>query len=429
MFSYYKRLKKDLDFCAQEGITNKETADLIYDKIYSRKKNLPEASLIITILGAVLIAAGSILIISHNWNKISDVVKILSYLILYALVGTAAIKAQENSPVKMSAAIIWFFMPIIGFGLYGQIFQISSDPLKPFMAWAIISAPLVWFLEQKKLLFIWEILFYGILFFGFSKSSLFELYSNKPLDIYFIQTFIFYCASFYFLKTAWEKFSSQKCPSRIFAAAMIYLFFFSYSIIRNEKFFFFSLFFAASALFNAWEEELPRFYFIVFSFLSYIFSFKNSFTWSHGYMPDFNSVKTWLAFLACLYSLIYSYYKSVKIRDNPVVYPILALLASALLRTFSLINNFWIVIFHNVFLIWLIISSLSYASKTGNRKLINFGIFLFSLLLISRFIDLFGELGFIKTGIGFIFCGLLLIAASYYLNLWRKKLINETENR
>ncbi|MEW5951645.1 MAG: hypothetical protein AB1637_07135 [Elusimicrobiota bacterium] len=38
MFSYYKRLKKDLDFCAQEGITNKETADLIYDKIYSRKK-------------------------------------------------------------------------------------------------------------------------------------------------------------------------------------------------------------------------------------------------------------------------------------------------------------------------------------------------------------------------------------------------------
>lgn len=177
--SYYKRLKNDLKECAEKGIITDLQAQESYNFIYSKKKKLPQASQIIIALGGVLISLGLILIISFNWDKIGDLTKIISYLLIYSTIGFGAVRYNERKLISTPLNIIWFFMPALGFGLYGQIFQLSSDPLKPYIAWALICAPLVWFCAKKYLIYLFEALVYGIIIYQmFEKDPLFSIFTE-----------------------------------------------------------------------------------------------------------------------------------------------------------------------------------------------------------------------------------------------------------
>ena len=51
------------------------------------------------------------------------------FLLVYATVAIIAIKTADNkSTINAPAEILWFFLPIIGIGLYAQIFNLSGDP-------------------------------------------------------------------------------------------------------------------------------------------------------------------------------------------------------------------------------------------------------------------------------------------------------------
>lgn len=64
-----------------------------------------------------------------------------------------------------------------------------------------------------------------------------------------------------------------------------------------------------------------------------------------------------------------------------------------------------------------------------DKRFVNLGIFMTALLIISRFFDLFGKLGFLQTGFGFILSGSALIVVAYYVNIWRRNLIKDLEEK
>ncbi|MCK5358301.1 MAG: DUF2157 domain-containing protein, partial [Elusimicrobiales bacterium] len=68
--------------------------------------------------------------------------------------------------INAPAEVLWFFLPIIGIGLYAQIFNLSSDPAKPYLIWAILSLPLAFISERKLLTSLHIILLFGLLFFN-----------------------------------------------------------------------------------------------------------------------------------------------------------------------------------------------------------------------------------------------------------------------
>ena len=151
MASYYKRLKSDLNNCVNAQIIDSQTAEKIYNKIYSPNLFAQlKAAQWIAIIAGIFIASWASLIIAHNWETIPNIIKMASFLLIYAMVATIALKTTKTKPtLNASAEILWFFLPIIGIGLYAQIFNLSGDPVKPYLIWAILSQPLVFFLRRK----------------------------------------------------------------------------------------------------------------------------------------------------------------------------------------------------------------------------------------------------------------------------------------
>ncbi len=153
MASYYKRLKSDLNNCVESEIIDHQTAEKIYTKVYSPNLFAQlKAVQWIAIIAGIFITAGVSLIIAHNWETIPNIIKMAGFLLVYATVATIAIKTADNkSTMNAPAEILWFFLPIIGIGLYAQIFNLSGDPAKPYLIWAILSLPLVFLLQRKKI--------------------------------------------------------------------------------------------------------------------------------------------------------------------------------------------------------------------------------------------------------------------------------------
>jgi len=108
---------------------------------------------IISIIGAVLITAGIILLISAHWNEISRGVKIAGGILL--MLGFHAggwwLRESRGTYRKTGEAL-----HLVGSGLFlaniallGQIYNIVSRPPNAFLLWWIGIAPLPWLLRSK----------------------------------------------------------------------------------------------------------------------------------------------------------------------------------------------------------------------------------------------------------------------------------------
>ena len=136
MASYYKRLKADLAAAAADGLITGGQAASLYEKIYSRRLFASlKAAHWISLMAGLFIAAGLSLIIAHNWDRIGAAAKMLAYLAAFAAVAEASIRFEDKPSVATPTGAIWFFMPVIGIGLYAQLFNLSGDPVKPYLAW------------------------------------------------------------------------------------------------------------------------------------------------------------------------------------------------------------------------------------------------------------------------------------------------------
>lgn len=425
MFSYYKKLKKDLDACAAEGLLGNEEAEKIYKILLSRKRKMPDASVIIAVLGGAFIAFGLGLIISYNWEKIGALTKIIAFLAAYAACGLSAIAFSEKKIISVPSEILWFFMPAFGFGLYGQIFQLSSDPLKPFMAWALLSSFLVLIASKKYLNILLEILFYVILAYSLMEKSMFSISSKNPVDIYFFLSLLFSSAMFLIISNSYIKIG-EKTPPRLYTAILAYLFTFAASQL-GENHSFMALGFAACAM-TLSGKDFPYRYLLLFSIAVYIFSFKDF------YRPHSTADKIIVMdtkfFLAIVFSglaYVLAAFRIITSGKPRLSYPILAILAFSALKALGIFSSESDVFIFNALSIWLFIALILYGSEEKDKRLVNLGISITALIILSRFSDLFGKLGFLRTGFGFIISGAALIAVAYYVNRWRKALIEKME--
>lgn len=430
MIFYYKRLKKDIDSCVENGILKREEAEKAYSFILSKKKNMQNASTIIIVIGAALIAFGIGLIISYNWDKIDALIKIVAYLVAYGACGFLAIKFPEKKDVRIPAEVLWFFMPAFGLGLYGQIFQLSLDPVTPFMVWVIISAPMVWFSSKKYLNFLIELLVYLVFLMSiFYTDSVFSITSKNFADIYFFLTLAFAASAFLFLSAAYKKLSNEgKIPSRIYAAALAYMCVFTLVHINLSNLFIMLGF--ASAAVAIVDEEFSYPYFRIFAILVYIFSSKY-FHREHKFDGTqlIIGIKYVLAIVFSAVAYILATIRIMRFRETVLAYPILIILGFSLLKTVDLFSGNSDIFIFNILAIWLFIASIIHGTKQLDKRFVNLGISMTALLIISRFIDLFSNIGFLKTGFGFIISGSILILGAYYVNIWRKKLIKDMEGK
>ncbi len=101
-------------------------------------------------LGALAMLAGLILMVSHNWWQISNIIKISSYILGLILFHIAGIAIKNQYP-KMSEILHFLGAGYIltGIGLVAQIYNLSSSDGKAFFLWFIMILPMAIILKHR----------------------------------------------------------------------------------------------------------------------------------------------------------------------------------------------------------------------------------------------------------------------------------------
>lgn len=160
---------KELPDLVSADIISQETADKIRG-YYTSKEN-PSANRLVlafSMLGAILVGLGIILIIAHNWDELSRTTKtIFAFLPLVvgqALSGFVLLKRPNNPAWRESAAAFLFFAIGASISLVSQIYHIPGSLSSFLLTWMLLCLPLVYILRSSSasLLYIAGITYYAV---------------------------------------------------------------------------------------------------------------------------------------------------------------------------------------------------------------------------------------------------------------------------
>ena len=434
--SYYKKLKKDLLGATAAGIITPEQADKVWERSYSGRTFASfKAVHWIAAASGLFIALGVILVAAHNWDKIGDIAKMGAFLLLFAGAAEAAMRLEEKPAAAIPLETLWFFMPALGIGLYAQIFNLSGDPVKPYLAWAALSVPLALLSKRPLASYLCSILFFAVLYWGtLGSTNMLSLTLGRNGTL---QPLWHWGLALAVLAAGFALYPGEKLGKPL-GAAVIWLFFMLVADtaikVRSEAL----VLLAGMSLAVLWlswgrgEEEGARAGLPLTVWLGA--GYAMTFFWH--YRPDtyhlhgqnntpLGTLITWAAFAGALITLAVRKQRLLpegKTEDHLAK----GLLAASMLCAFLLFDANEgsakiMAVLANLILAAFGAGCMISGSRNSDEKLINRGVLVITLTAVTRFIDLFG--GLLKSGVAFIITGLAFAGLAYLVNRGRKALI------
>ncbi len=437
--SYYKRLRNDLAAAAAEGLISPEQADRVWQRAYGGRlfANFRAAHWIGAAAG-FFVALGLILVVASNWDKIGDISKMGAFLLLFAGAAEAAVRLDDKPGAAIPLETLWFFMPVLGIGLYAQIFNLSGDPVKPYLAWAVLSAPLALLSRRPLAGYLCSILLFAVLFWGtLGRGNMLALNS---LNAGGYLPFLRWGLALLVLGAAVLLYPGRRLGLPL-GAAVVWLFLMLVSDtaikLRSE-----SLLLLAgmslSALWLTWSDTpdddkaaLPLKTWIGAVYLT-------TFFWHHkpgsysGYGASdtvYGAALAWLLLAGALLSALFRPQRLLP-RGEAEDVAAKALLAASVLCAFLLfgageLSSKILAVTANLLLAAFGAANILSGAKNASERHINLGVAVIALTALTRFIDIFG--GLLVSGLGFIFTGLAFAALAYFVNKGRKALIESVK--
>jgi len=144
--SFNRRLESLLDQAVSTNVVAPDQRTRLLDLARVQHHGLAlSASSWIAVLAGLFVVAGISLIIAHNWDDIGPIIRILAFLAVLLLIGEACVRTRvHKAAFHVPLEFVWFFFPLLGIGLYAQTFQLSGDPIRPFVVWLVLTLPLAW---------------------------------------------------------------------------------------------------------------------------------------------------------------------------------------------------------------------------------------------------------------------------------------------
>lgn len=163
-------LQKDLSQLLDTGVITRETADRIREHYRNKAASSPGRLIVVfTILGAVLVGSGVILIIAHNWDALGRTAKtLLAFLPLVAGQGISMyvlLKKPDIQAWREGSAAFLFCAVGACISLISQIYHIPGDLGVFLLTWMLLTFPLIYLLRSSvvSLLFLGGITWYACL--------------------------------------------------------------------------------------------------------------------------------------------------------------------------------------------------------------------------------------------------------------------------
>jgi uncharacterized membrane protein len=164
----HKSFLKDLPELIKNGIISKETAENIREYYEGKAQSAPNRLLIIFgILGALLVGAGLILIIAHNWEDMSwgtqTFIAFTPLVVGQGLCLYSLIKQWDSIVWRESSSTFLFFAIALCISLVGQIYNIPGTTSSFLMSWMLLSFPLMYIMRSSmaSMLYLLGISYYG----------------------------------------------------------------------------------------------------------------------------------------------------------------------------------------------------------------------------------------------------------------------------
>lgn len=417
-------IKKELKDLIDNDIISEDIADKIR-KYYQNDapKQKQRLLIIFSIIGAVLISLGILLLIAHNWDNLSRITKtILAFLPI--IIGQTACAysffKKDNHPIWTEGSGIFLSISIgATMSLISQIYNIPGSLGTFVFYWSILSIPII-YLMQSQITAVFSLLLVVV----FAVNSGYSYHSDLPSILtwpLFISIIPFYIKRI------------NHNNQGIFVHIFTWLLCLSLTIIMGIHG-------------KSQEDLLFISYFLMFQ-LFYLFGQNYSEKQNYTYQKTF-SIAGMIGMNAVLLTLSFNRIW-INILEQKVVFNQLFTSPEFIQLCFVLIISIWvktrlskanhisktdfyrhldipfIIIFIlgyflpiSVYLINMLILAIGiFTIKEGLNKnslsILNLGLFITSLLIIFRFFD--ADLSFVLKGILFILLGLSFFLANYLL--------------
>jgi uncharacterized membrane protein len=374
-----KKINNFLQRAKKEEVIGQDAYEKLFD--YNNKESSESGAnlfvMSVGLIGALAVIFGVVLIISHNWWKISDAVKIMAYVTTLAGVHLVAVKISKNYPrISSILHFIGAAYVLAGIGLIAQIYHLSSTDGKAFLVWFILIAPLAIILKSNWIANLSGVAFFGWVFkflpaHGFI-DSLFEFVFHSMILSVWLIIFAKVCKTEKYLK-------HLKIFGFITVLTLVIIMGFSHEILRH-----------AGRLVDIKIHSL---------------------IWV---ILGFNIIS--LAYLSKLGKSLYD------IRLSALLIAAIVFTAFTNMQNLIILSAiYWLIgfLFGALFVVQ--------GSLTNDKTLINIGTWYIILGVITRFIDIVGTMLF--TGYMFIIFGILLVGIAFLGEKYRKNLIDKISKK
>lgn len=439
MASYYKKLKADLEASAGAGIITPEQAAAVYERALSRSPFASfKAAHWIGAAAGLFVALGVILIVASNWDRIDAATKMFAFLLLFAGVGEAAIRLDDKPTAAVPLEMIWFFMPILGIGLYAQIFNLSGDPVRPYLLWAALASPAALLSRRPFAAYLCSALLFFTLYYGtLSSNGVLALTAARAADP---QPLWHWGLALAVLAGGAALFPGRKLSLPL-GASVVWLFVMMLADtavkVRSSAL----ILLSGMSLAVLWltygsgrDDEKPGLPLKVWLGAVYF----TTFFW-HYRGDEFANRSAadsaaggglaWLLFAGALLSVVFRPQNLLPAgaRDEMAGKVLLAasILCSFLLFDANEATAKGLAIAANLLLAAFGTVSILSGARDSSEKQINLGVAVLTILAVTRFVDIFGSM--LRSGMAFIVTGLAFGALAYFVNKGRKALIESVK--
>ena len=380
--SFVKKINLFLDKALSNGILDQNTKEKLQNfAVNYERKSISSFANSIIFFGGFAIILGIILVISSNWDKISNFTKISSYIALLIGFHISAYLLRTISP-KISQ-IIYFIIAgyiLAGIGLIAQIYNLSSKNGEAYLMWFFMIMPMSLLLRDNRIgamammgLYFWIIINANINFYNSEY--------NWQSQIIFITTI---CTNMILIPRISDNlknsFNQIGFIGYFFLGSTIFSMGFAHDILPKEK--------MSSILLHPITIVI-----IVLNVICLTNNFIKNFRKRKKLADIFQLPEFIIAILNLIHLFIFVDHK---------------LLISI---------SYWIIWFLSCVLM------IYRGEIEKNKTLINIGTWCVIIGLIARFVDLVETMLF--TGSMFILFGIVLILIAYVGEKYRKNLINK----
>jgi uncharacterized membrane protein len=436
---------KDLDDLVRAGIISSDTAEQI-SRYYQSKKDSSgnRFNTLLGILGALLVSAGIVLVVAHNWDNLGKGLKtffaFLPMVIGQVLCGYTLLRKNDSVLWRESSSVFLFFAMAAGISLISQVYQVSGSLDGFVLTWLLVTAPLVYVMKSSvtSLMVIAAATWYGFLV-GYDSGDRVGFHS---IPWYYLAFLLFLAPHYYW-------YARHKRQSLFFH---FHNWFLAVSVIIN-------LGTVNSMLFMQWGSAVYMALFGMYYVLGNTPFFKrmhivsNPFfitgllgmvivltAWSFdtlwddvfsrgpgggggafaGFYLESFQVVLWVLLITTIALMIYNYRKEKTFVVDPAGFSAFIFLACILINRDDLCQ----------FIIncWILLIGLFYIRK-GSRQnhfgVLNLGLVIVLALAVVRFFD--DSIPFIWRGVFFVIAGAGFFAANYLL-LRKNKAVAQKNN-